>query len=152
MEFAIFMICQVVFSAMALYVQQQVFHYCYLIPIFCPCVWGTPIPYSYRMYYPKTHLQWFLSFWCIAEKQPFAAWVTEAVSEVTGLLDEASDGKSYRDAKEKLDGILEVAAAKEKEVSTLSDLSTQFVIARKVSWWSYCKLAISHRWCACQCD
>ena len=112
----------------------------------------TPIPYSYRRYYPKTHLQWFLSFWCIAEKQPFAAWVTEAVSEVTGLLDEASDGKSYRDAKEKLDGILEVAAAKEKEVSTLSDLSTQFVIARKVSWWSYCKLAISHRWCACQCD
>lgn len=42
MEFAIFMICQVVFSAMALYVQQQVFHYCYLIPIFCPCVWRLP--------------------------------------------------------------------------------------------------------------
>ena len=94
------------------------------------CV-DTPITYSYRMYYTKTHL--LLSFWCIAEKQPFEAWVTEAVSEVAGLLHEASDGKSYRDAKEKLDGIQEVAEAKEKEVSTLSDLSTQFLIAGKVS-------------------
>lgn len=71
--------------------------------------------------------------WCVVVKQPFAAWVTKAVSEVTELLRQASDWKTFVDTKKKLEGIQEFALTKEEDVSALSKLSTNFEGSRKVS-------------------
>ena len=97
--------------------------------------------------YVRTSANWYtyvyIYMWCthcIAHlsllstvKQPFEAWVTKTVSDVNGLLRQASDSKKVVTAKEKLEAIQKAAMTKEKDVSVLSDLSLKFVNSREVS-------------------
>ena len=70
-------------------------------------------------------------------KQPFEAWVTKTVSDVNGLLRQASDSRRLVTAKEKLEAIQKAAMAKEKDVSALSQLSLKFSKSREVSGRSF---------------
>ena len=81
-------------------------------------------------------------------KQPFEAWVTKTVSDVNGLLRQASDSRRLVTAKEKLEAIQKAAMAKEKDVSALSQLSLKFSKSREVSGRSFqlTLFTLTHPW------
>ena len=63
--------------------------------------------------------------------------MTKTVSDVNGLLRQASDSRRLVTAKEKLEAIQKAAMAKEKDVSALSQLSLKFSKSREVSGRSF---------------